>query len=64
MMLFFSFLGVKYHATHVESIRRVTHDTKLFTLRLPIGSYLNVPTGHHLSIKADIDGKPSTSRSL
>lgn len=52
-----SILGTKYHTTRIESIQKVTHDTKLFTLRLPVGSYLNVPTGHHLSIKANIDGK-------
>ena len=50
------FLGTKYHPTRVESIRKVTHDTKLYTLRLPTGSYMNVPTGHHLAIKANIEG--------
>ena len=50
-------LGTKYHHTCVEAIQSVTHDTKLFTLRLPAGSYLEVPTGHHLSVKANVDGK-------
>lgn len=48
----------KYHRCFVDSITSVTHDSKLFSLRLPIGSYLNVPTGHHLAIRADVDGKP------
>jgi len=48
--------GTKYHSTCVESIKNVTHDTKLFTLRLPAGSYLNVPTGHHVGIKAMVNG--------
>lgn len=41
----------------MESIHSVTHDTKLFTLRLPTASYLQVPTGHHLSIRATINGE-------
>lgn len=48
--------GIKYHTTTVENIKAITHDTKMFTLKLPKGSYLNVPTGHHLAIKADIAG--------
>jgi len=24
---------------------------------MPAGSYLNVPTGHHLAVRADIDGE-------
>ena len=47
----------KYHRCFVESISSVTHDSKLFSLRLPAGSYLNVPIGHHLAIRADVDGK-------
>ena len=50
----------KYHRCFVESISSVTHDSKLFSLRLPAGSYLNVPTGHHLAIRADVDGKLCT----
>ncbi len=41
----------------MEGIRSITHDTKVYTLRLPGGSYLNVPTGHHLSIKATVCGE-------
>ena len=47
----------KYHRCFVDSITSVSHDSKLFSLRLPTGSYLNVPTGHHLAIRADVDGK-------
>lgn len=50
----------KYHRCFVESISSVTHDSKLFSLRLPAGSFLNVPTGHHLAIRADVDGKLCT----
>ena len=41
----------------MESIKTVTHDTMMYTLRLPAASYLSVPTGHHLSIKADVNGE-------
>lgn len=41
----------------MESVSSITHDTKLYTLRLPPASYLNVPTGHHLSVKAIINGE-------
>lgn len=47
----------KYHRCSVENITSVTHDSKVFSLRLPAGSYLNVPTGHHLAVRAVIDGK-------
>lgn len=58
---FIPLAGVKYHSTYVESINDVTHDTKLFTLRLPAGSHLNVPTGHHLSVKANINGMQNSN---
>lgn len=51
----------KYHSSSVESIKSITHDTKLYTLRLPAGSYLNVPTGHHLSVKAQVNGESANS---
>ena len=47
----------KYHRCFVETISSVTHDSKMFSLRLPAGSYLNVPTGHHLAVRAVVDGK-------
>eukprot|EP00731_Ephydatia_muelleri_P032313 Em0023g820a len=39
----------------VEEIRDVTHDTKLFRLQLPSGSYFKVPVGHHISLRAKLD---------
>lgn len=48
---------LKYHRCYVENISSVTHDSKVYSLRLPAGSYLNVPTGHHLAIRAVVDGK-------
>lgn len=56
--------ATKYHSSRVESIKTVTHDTKTFVLRMPPASYLSVPTGHHLSIKAHIDGKLETTGGL
>ncbi|XP_064405322.1 cytochrome b5 reductase 4-like [Halichondria panicea] len=50
----------KYHPTTVEAITSITHDSKVFTLRVPAGSYLNVPTGHHLAVRAEVDGESIT----
>lgn len=50
----------KYHPTIVEAITTVTHDSKVFTLRLPAGSYLSVPTGHHLAVRAEVNGESFT----
>ena len=55
-----SFLSIstepRFHEGTIESIESVTHDTKLFTVRLPEASFMLVPTGHHVSIKANIRG--------
>ena len=45
-----------FHDCTVESIKTVTHDTKLFTVKLPQASFLSVPTGHHVAIRANING--------
>lgn len=47
----------KFHECTVESIKTVTHDTKLFTVRLPQASFLSVPTGHHVTIRANVNGR-------
>lgn len=47
----------KFHECTVESIKTVTHDTKLFTVRLPQASFLSVPTGHHVAIRANVNGR-------
>ena len=47
----------KYRLCSVDSIKTVTYDTKLFTLRLKAGSFLQVPTGHHVTIRANADGE-------
>ena len=41
----------------IESIQSVSHDSKLFTVRLPEASFMLIPTGHHVSIKANIRGE-------
>lgn len=48
---------LKYHRCYVDNITSLTHDSQMYSLRLPAGSYLNVPTGHHLAIRAVVDGK-------
>ena len=42
------------------SCREVTHNMKLFTFSLPKGSYLNVPTGHHVQLWAELNGTSTT----
>ena len=56
----YTFADTKYHPTTVEAITSITHDSKVFTLRVPAGSYLNVPTGHHLAVRAEVDGESIT----
>ena len=46
--------------SRVTSFRRATltaqeevsHDTKIFSFSLPPGSYMNIPTGHHVQLEA------------
>ena len=44
------------HCCTVEDIQEITHDTNLYTVKLPVGSSFTVPTGHHVAIRANIDG--------
>lgn len=37
----------------LQSVTSISHNTKLFTLELPAGSHMVVPTGYHIKIKAD-----------
>lgn len=52
-----TYLDPKFRASSVASIKSVTYDTKLFTLRLRPGSFLQVPTGHHVTLRADVSGE-------
>jgi len=40
-------------------VESVTKDTYLCTLRLPAGTRMTVPTGHHVHIKHKVEGKDS-----
>ena len=40
----------------IESIDEVTHDTKLFKLQLPECTSGGVPIGHHVRLKANVQG--------
>lgn len=46
-----------YRTGTLVSVEEVTHNTKLFTFRLPPGSYMNVPVGHHLKVTRMLEGK-------
>lgn len=47
----------KTHLCTIEDIKTITHDTKIFKVKFSPGSFMIVPTGHHVSIQAHIDGK-------
>ena len=36
----------------LKTIKEVTHNTKMFTFKLPGASHMIVPTGHHIRLKA------------
>ena len=38
----------------LHSVTAVSHNTKLFTLKLPAESHMVVPTGYHIKIKAGV----------
>lgn len=42
----------------LASVKDVTHNTKVFTLSLPKGSYMNIPTGYHVQLMAEKNGEP------
>lgn len=44
----------RHHLCTVDEITDVTHDTKLFRLQFPKGSYFKVPVGHHVSLRAKL----------
>jgi len=41
----------------ISEVLSLTHDTNLYTLNLPEGYHMEVPTGHHLRLKASILGQ-------
>ena len=45
-----------YREGTLVSVEEVTHNTKLFTFRLPAGSYLSVPVGHHIKLRGMLEG--------
>ena len=48
-----------YRDCTIEAVESVTKDTYLCTLRLPAGTRMTVPTGHHVHIKHKVEGKDS-----
>ena len=57
MLVYSPTTDLKYRYCTVESITEVTHDTKLFTVKLPRGSHFIVPTGHHVQLKVGSGGE-------
>lgn len=45
-----------YRKGTLVSMEEVTHNTKLFTFRLPAGSYMSVPVGHHVKLCGMLEG--------
>ena len=35
----------------LEMVEEITHNTKIFTFKLPGASHMVIPTGHHIRIK-------------
>ena len=41
----------------ISEVTQLTHDTRLYTIALPEGYHMPVPTGHHVRLKSEILGK-------
>uniref|UniRef100_A0A8D0DVX0 Cytochrome b5 reductase 4 n=1 Tax=Salvator merianae TaxID=96440 RepID=A0A8D0DVX0_SALMN len=48
--------GLHYRKCKLLSKSNVTHDTRLLCLKLPPGTHLKVPVGHHVYLKQTITG--------
>ena len=46
-----------YRKCKLAQIQKVTHDTNLYRIELPEGCRMCVPVGHHVHIKANVEGK-------
>eukprot|EP00058_Branchiostoma_floridae_P018473 XP_002603962.1 hypothetical protein BRAFLDRAFT_71750 [Branchiostoma floridae] len=51
-----------YRACVVESRVEVTHDTALFCVRLPPGTRIWVPAGHHVYVRGEVSGVGQVER--
>ncbi|ESO83431.1 hypothetical protein LOTGIDRAFT_133451 [Lottia gigantea] len=49
-------LAVQYHECKLESVCNITHDVKLFCLRLPESTWMCVPIGYHIHVHHIISG--------
>ena len=49
-----------YREGTLVAVEEVTHNTRLFTFRLPAGSYMSVPVGHHVKLRGMLEGGYST----
>lgn len=47
---------LRYYQSHIVSIQKVTHDTKLYGIKLPNNCYFESPIGYHTIIRSDISG--------
>ena len=46
------FIEKQYLSCCLETVESITYNTKMFTFKLPGASYVIVPTGHHVRVKA------------
>jgi hypothetical protein len=49
--------GPQFYKLNVTAIENVTHNTKLFVLANPVDKDLHVPAGHHVKIRALVEGE-------
>ena len=47
---------LKFRKCQITSIKDVTHDTKLYAIKLPQNCYFESPVGYHTKIAANIEG--------
>jgi len=51
------FIEILFRDCNIEGIEDITHDTKLYSIRLPTNVYYEVPIGHHVIVKCEVEGK-------
>ena len=54
--MIFSYAGPQFYKLNVRAIENVTHNTRLFILAKPLDKDLQVPPGHHVKIRALVEG--------
>ena len=53
----FLYVGPKFNKLYLTDMEAITHNTKLFILKTPQGTFLRVPAGQYVKIRALIEGR-------